>query len=221
MRKLKVCYVVCTNRPQFAEWYQWNYDKQSYRADQRELIVVDGCDDLADARTQGVLRCDGDVIAFADDDDWEHPHRLEILASLYNPMFEVVGSQNGYFVDIETGRFICAHRTGGPHFNGAMYSLEIARQTLPVQWGGRDDAGNVIKEAEDVYFMVQCEMRAKGVGMIRFPLHFWGCHTYNMCNKSGRHDFGGQESILPQLEPVDPDLPAQLELLRQRLRRAA
>src|SRR5690606_18181691 len=93
MQALVSCLCVTHERPAFREWLLWNFDKQSWP--HKELIVVDSSATLAwpERPDLRVIACDrnsvplkrnialdavsGRYLAWFDDDDWQHPERLE------------------------------------------------------------------------------------------------------------------------------------------------
>ena len=93
------CLCVTEDRPDFREWLLWNYRKQDHP--HRELVVVDSSDPplrWPDEAGLRVVRCDhgtpipvkrnlamrhavGEAITWFDDDDWQHPRKLSLLAA--------------------------------------------------------------------------------------------------------------------------------------------
>jgi len=95
------CLTITEGRPEWAEWLAWNYNKQTYPAELRELIVVLGEEDR---RTREILQAEvpnvvfhevaagervpvkrnaamslacGDFVTWFDDDDWSSRRRVE------------------------------------------------------------------------------------------------------------------------------------------------
>ncbi|MCB0201420.1 MAG: glycosyltransferase family 2 protein, partial [Anaerolineae bacterium] len=92
------CLCVTENRPAFMPWLLWCFDRQ--RWPRRELVIVDSSaepftagerDDVrvlsapsgmgvAAKRNLALEAAQGDIITWFDDDDWQHPDRLTLLA---------------------------------------------------------------------------------------------------------------------------------------------
>lgn len=137
--------VLCvSNRPEFLQWLLWNYNKQTYRGN-RELIIV-GLnlpvpyrEDIVYVNTSGNIPTKRNIALRAahfntatwfDDDDWQHPEKLQILKSnvKYNCM---VGCSISFFVsankvDIYSGKRLLFNSAGfyrsfkTPKFNEEM-----------------------------------------------------------------------------------------------------
>jgi len=94
---VKISCLAVTNRHAFRPWLEWNYEKQTYP--DKELVIVEGCNDIVEARNRALALAKGDAIAWFDDDDWSHPLRLARIArSLLWGNAAVAGSRIGLFV---------------------------------------------------------------------------------------------------------------------------
>lgn len=167
---MKISCLAVTNRPAFRSWLEWNYEKQTH-AD-KELILVEGVNDVVEARNKALALATGDAVAWFDDDDWSHPERLRIAAYALDD-FSACGSSKAAFVDLQTGAGCEVERTGGVFFNGAV----VRRRDLPTFTEG---------EAEDVRWL-----KATGAcaWLYPAPLHLWLCHDANMVNRRERHQY--------------------------------
>src|SRR5918992_1112047 len=120
--RLASCLCVTEDRPAFLPWLLWNYAKQDYRP--RELVVVDSSGEpltVPDDPSVTVVRCPpgtnvarkrnlavaaarGKLITWFDDDDWQHPRKLSILAAALGDDGVLAGPTRSWFVDLERGR---------------------------------------------------------------------------------------------------------------------
>src|SRR6185436_20175255 len=92
-----ICLCVTQNRPQFMPWLLWCYDRQTWQ--DKELVIIDSSrEPLTSMRPDvrvvpaapgtGIMakrgtafrEMRGDALAWFDDDDWQHPERLERIA---------------------------------------------------------------------------------------------------------------------------------------------
>jgi len=139
------CLCITEDRPAFMPWLLWNYDRQTWPA--RELVVVDSsAEPLAVARDDvraihaphrtGVARkrnlalahARGDIVAWMDDDDWQHPERLARLARALGDGKPYAGAAEGWFLELSTLR--CRRYWGAGQrilFNGAGFRIDAAR----------------------------------------------------------------------------------------------
>jgi glycosyltransferase involved in cell wall biosynthesis len=109
------CLCVTESRAEFWPWLSWGFAKQDH--ENRELVVVDSSpepvvsDDprvrvltavpgtsVAAKRNLALREARGSVVAWFDDDDWQHPRRLSLLVEALASGASVAGSSRGWFV---------------------------------------------------------------------------------------------------------------------------
>jgi glycosyltransferase involved in cell wall biosynthesis len=205
---MKISCLAVTNRPAFRPWLLWNYEKQTHT--DKELVIVEGCNDLVAARNEALAKATGHAVAWFDDDDWHAPDRLTLLSHrlLWNDN-AVAGSRAGLFVDLLTGWGCEVERTGGVFFNnaGVRWFPGLPRFTEG--------------PAEDVRWLNIAESTGWSEGGAS---HAWLCHGENVINHRLRHEypmapdevvafFGGAEAW--------QDTTERLVELRETLARAA
>ncbi len=195
------CLCVTEARGPFYPWLLWNYDKQDYC--DRELVVVDSSPIAASWPSDvEVVRCApgttvarkrnlaidaarGDVLAFFDDDDWQHPQRLSLLVFALQSGSQVAGATRSWFVDLARRRARAHVAQRGVIFNG----LGVRRSAL---------AGGVRfheqrERAADTAWMASIYREARCSPVpIRELLSFWLCHTTNVSNEARRYVFDHQ-----------------------------
>ena len=113
---------VTEDRPEFIPWLLWNHAKQDHP--RRELIIVDSSrEPLTDSESGEVkvIRCApgttvarkrnlalraarGNLVTWFDDDDWQHPRKLSILAAALSGGAALAGSRTGWFLDLRRDR---------------------------------------------------------------------------------------------------------------------
>lgn len=210
-------------------WLYWNYQKQDYA--RREFIVVAAAQSAAEPPPPPgatVVRCPhgtsvgrkrnlaveaarGDVIAWFDDDDWQHPRRLSLLAGALADGAGFAGSAQSWFVDLAHGR-ARSHRTQrGVLFNG----LGVRRDALPsVRFDERR------KRATDTAWLWHMRRAtASGPTILAEVLSFWLCHEANLSNPAKRYVFPHPLSTVRESVGAAAwgDTDAQLDALRARL----
>lgn len=214
------CLCVTEGRHAFLPWLYWNWAKQDHPA--KELVVVGP--DLTLTGRPGVVpvlcepglpvpvkrnialdHAQGDLVAWMDDDDWQHPRRLTaMVAALENGPAAVVGGWRSWFVSVATGRceLFEMHR-------GVLFNNLVARRD---RCGRFDEARHV---ASDTPWMA-------GLGpTVRVPgvWSMWLCHDRNLSNPASE-----RRLYLPLETAVDDvgadawaDTGARLAALRNRV----
>lgn len=185
---MKISCLCVTNRPAFMPWLVWNYAKQTYW--NKELIIVSddpvlwhrterhvnaknfvSVGNIAAKRNIALLAATGDAVAWFDDDDWQHPDRLTILAE--NLTDEYAGGKSSWFMDLESGR--CMPYTISPGwevlFNGALFRTDFARTV-------RFDESQM--RAADTIWMRSLQGKANIIN--NETLFFWLSHRRNASN---------------------------------------
>ncbi|MGC4067365.1 MAG: glycosyltransferase family A protein [Polyangiaceae bacterium] len=153
MPPLVSCLCVTERRAAFMPWLLWGFERQTY--EHRELVIVDSSPEplsisRANVRvlaappgsnvpTKRNLALDaarGDYIAWFDDDDWQHPERLERLVESLREDHVIVGSSRSWFVDSGDPWHASLRRTWLPHLQHGPVSHGrgpqcALRRTLP------------------------------------------------------------------------------------------
>jgi glycosyltransferase involved in cell wall biosynthesis len=191
------CLCVTEAREPFHPWLLWNYEKQDYPF--RELVVVDSSPregrwpagvevvrcapgtTVGRKRNLAVEAAHGDVLAFFDDDDWQHPRRLSLLVCALAGGIRIAGAKRSWFVDLARGRARAHAAQRGVIFNG----LGVRRSALA---GVRFDEDR--PRAADTAWMsaVARESRCDPAPLGDL-LSFWLCHTANVSNQVSRYVF--------------------------------
>ena len=196
---LASCLCVTEGREAFLPWLLWNYEKQDYEP--RELVVVDSSSEPAAAleregvivvpcppgttvarkRNLAVDAARGSLVAWFDDDDWQHPRRLSILAEALGRGHALAGSRRSWFVDLGRGRARPHESERSVIFNG----VGVRRTLLE---GVRFDERRA--RAADTAWLAAVRSRTRsGVGVVPEILSCWLCHAGNLSNPVTRHVF--------------------------------
>jgi glycosyltransferase involved in cell wall biosynthesis len=187
-----VCCCATEDRPEFIPWLVWNFQKQTH-ADKELLIIDTGETAWSRVGLEGIpgikvihrehgMRlptkanlavglADGDAIAFMDDDDWQAPNRLELLAGKLTPGVDMVGTHCGAWINLRK-RVIVEHRSPMMIFNSCLVRANAAKS---VQF---DES---ILKTSDTKWMRELLAKSKSM-MIPDRLHAWVCHESNICN---------------------------------------
>jgi hypothetical protein len=193
------CLCVTEDRPAFLPWLLWNYEKQDYST--RELVIVDSsrtaepspCDpaitvvrcppqtSVARKRNLAVEAARGTVITWFDDDDWQHPQKVSILAAALEDGQLLAGPRQSWFVDLHRGRARPHTSQRSVIFNG----VGVRREALDF---ARFDEQR-IRAADTAWLVsVQREARCSPV-VIGQVLTFWLCHRQNVSNPATKFTF--------------------------------
>jgi glycosyltransferase involved in cell wall biosynthesis len=186
-------------------WLLWNYGKQDFAA--RELVIVDSSEGgpcTADDPTVTVIPCppgstvaqkrnvaleaaNGDTIAWFDDDDWQHPSRLSLIAAALGTTSACAGATRSWFVDLarRRARAHVSHR--GVIFNGAGIDRTAA---------GAERFDEDRSRAADTSWFAGVQNRAQPAVSIEAVLSFWLCHGANISNPARRYVFPQQLSAV-------------------------
>lgn len=187
----------CTNRPHFAKWVAWNYAKQSGPVE-RELVLVEGPPEggtLTADRQRALELATGSHIAWFDDDDWQHPQRLELslaIATGTAPRGDsLTGSRRTFYFDIRTQR--CEPYAGEDLiFNSLLVPVELAR-SVPSDLEGSAWRFSLLENNRK-------RVQPFGVSPHRDPLLFvYLIHGRNILNRSPncRHGLGELAQQMP------------------------
>jgi len=193
------CLCVTEGRAAFMPWLLWGFERQTWP--NKELVVVDSSPaPWACAATEGsVVRvltappgtnvprkrnlalqaARGCYVAWFDDDDWQHPDRLERIGHALSAGAAVAGSTSSFFVDMFTSESYRYTGRGQVIFNGAGFVAEAARAV-------RFD--EQVSKASDMAWIDAVVAGAAGrVTVFADAVHtFWLCHDGNLSNPRGR-----------------------------------
>lgn len=201
----KIICLAVTNRPQFAPWLLWSFSSQTLERPRRELVVLDssGTDTwlrlAADsdeplrvvkllvgtpvhaARNRALEELQNapqdSWVAWMDDDDWQHPERLQRAMGAAGRGYLGIGARCGWFVEASTRKAYRYPRAEVPRgwvFNSLVVDAGAAAQ-------GRFPA---IRRASDTPWTRALVARL-GEGKIlesKTPLGAWLCHGLNVSN---------------------------------------
>ena len=197
-RVLVSCLCVTEGRSAFLPWLLWNYRKQDYEP--RELVIVDGSEAPSPRREPGVrtVQCPpgtsvgrkrnlavdaarGTLITWFDDDDWQHPRKLSLLATALGADGTLAGSRRSWFVDLGRGRARPYSGQRNVVFNG----LGVRRDALD---GVRFDEQRA--RAADTAWVASVRRRTRCTPrLVPHVLSFWLCHAANISNPATRYVF--------------------------------
>ena len=193
------CLCVTEDRPAFLEWLLWNYDKQDLVS--RELVVVDSSWEpwpLPAREDMRVVRCShgatvahkrnlavdaarGRLVTWFDDDDWQHPSKLSVLAAALEGPAEVAGPTRSWFVDVARARAREYRLPRGVLFNG----LGVRREALRLL---RFDERQV-RGADTQWLRVLQERVGQRPAKLDEVLSLWLSHRDNLSNPATRLAF--------------------------------
>jgi hypothetical protein len=231
------CLCVTENRQAFMPWVLWNFDRQTWR--KRELIIVDSSDppiQLPARRDVRVLRVPtgtwlgkkrnvaleaarGQVVAWFDDDDWQHPRRLSYLvpllrksASEFGASF--IGPSSSFFFDLHSGRYQRYDVKDYAIFNGSVYYTGMVQHAR-----FRED----VLRNEDTLWISRLLRSRRGAALEgEHPtLFLWLTHDANISNQRGvRRCSSEGDAVLRAIGEAWKDTPKELAALRGRLKLA-
>ena len=210
-------------------WLLWSFDRQTWP--HRELLILDSSErpfvssrndvrvvalppgtGIARKRNLALQAARGDLIAWFDDDDWQHPQKLAWHVDALRNGAAYAGSPSGWFVDLREARcaaFRVPH--GGTIFNSAGFRREAV---LPLAF--REG----VTRASDTYWMRNVAARCRRAGIERDDLFFWLSHEGNISNPAWKKSFSHHhlDVLRDHIGTVAwGDTDAALESLRLRL----
>lgn len=229
------CLCVTEGRAAFMAWLLWCYDRQTWP--HKELVILDSSphpfqpEERTDVRVVtlppgtsvphkrnlALREAAGEIVAWFDDDDWQHPERLAVLAQALRNGGIFAASRRGWFVDLITRR--CQAYLGfrgRTIFNSAGFRLEAARNTIFPE---------NLRTGSDTPWMESLAAHHPGgaVFMERQDLFFWLCHTNNLSNPTRRRHLSEPLERLKTVigEESWGDTDSALEALQSRILREA
>lgn len=189
------CLCVTDNRPAFMAWLLWNFDRQTWQ--ERELIIVDSSakpyvsnrdnvrviampqgTNVPTKRNRAIEAAQGEIVTWFDDDDWQHPSKLEwLVAALANGAI-YAGGTHSWFVNLDR-RCCTPYQTPKQQivFNSAGFRREaITAVSFPTQ----------VQKASDTRWMQALKRKypSGGISLSQETLFFWLCHRENLSNSS-------------------------------------
>ena len=192
------CLCVTEGRAPFMPWLLWGFERQTWP--HKELVVVDSSatpwsvaaderrvrvvtappgTNVPSKRNLALQAARGRYVAWFDDDDWQHPDRLERISRALSAGADVAGSASSFFVDLFTLDSYRYSGRGHVIFNAAGFVAEVARIV-------HFDEG--VPKASDTAWMDTVLGGAAGrVRVLDAAVHtFWLCHDDNLSNPRGR-----------------------------------
>jgi len=156
-------------------WVKYQFDKQG-RID-AELVIVSGASGISAGRTEAMQRARGEFIAWFDDDDWQHPGKLELAMMVLKPngrMVSAAGTRHAYMYSVSTGKASLYESTYEPIiFNSAVYRKNSVPQNF--------DSSLITGEDTDWH---ERWLRTRPTYVtLGQPTHAWLCHGKNITNK--------------------------------------
>lgn len=232
---LASCLCVTERRKEFMPWLIWCFDRQ--RWSHRELVVIDSSpqplqvqdrDDIrvvvaepgtgiAGKRNMAIQEAQGEIITWFDDDDWQHPNKLEWLVDGMEQGAPYCGSCRAWFVNlIQDGCLSFKSSTKSIIFNSAGFRKDaIGGIRFPES----------LQKASDTRWMRAVEQRyPKQHRILKHDvLFFWLCHGHNISNPAKNRRFTKPLRDLKNLVGADGwgDTDDALEALRERLHHPA
>lgn len=209
------CLCVTENRQAFMPWLLWCFDRQTWT--QRELLVIDSSDEpwkfsnrgdirvipvaprtgVAKKRNIALREARGEILSWLDDDDWQHPNKLEILVDALQEGSVYAGSKSAWFVDLFTHQ--CSRYQGlngqiifnsGGFLRSAVKSIKFPE--------------NVIKASDTKWLQSLKAIDCRSPKVITNELlFFWLCHSQNLSNPQGKNRLTQSIDKLKQL--IGPD----------------
>lgn len=195
------CLCVTEGREAFMPWLLWCFDRQQWR--HRELVIVDSSPhpfnagdrsdvrvvvappgvSVAHKRNQALREARGEIVTWFDDDDWQHPQKLDLLVERLSRGAAYAGVTKAWFVDL-----ITRHCTpfGGPKQEVIFNSAGFQRQAVM-----EINFPENVLVASDTRWMQQliAQHLGRAVLLDREDLFFWLCHEKNLSNPARRRRF--------------------------------
>jgi len=234
------CLCVTEGRAAFMPWLLWGFQRQTWP--DKELVIVDSSPAPATPatafaghgpvpvrvmkappgtgvpakRNQALRAARGRYVAWFDDDDWQHPQRLQRLAEALDAGALAAGACTSWFVDLFGGGVYRHPDRRNLIFNAAGFTSATARA---VRFDER------VARASDAAWMNGVRAAAgPRTTALRDAVHtFWLCHDDNLSNPRGRRPLCFPVQLLRQAVGAAAwaDTDQHLEALRARVRPGA
>jgi Glycosyl transferase family 2 len=229
MTALVSCLCVTEGRPAFMPWLLWGFDRQTHP--EKELIVVDSSPipwsfrranvrviaappgtNVPTKRNLALDAAQGKYLAWFDDDDWQHPERLERLFSATQNHSTLVGSCRSWFIDVFAARARPYDGRNSLIFNTALFQTELAREVR---------FNEQCHRASDTPWLRQVRQRPRQreLCLATDCLSLWLCHDQNISNPRRKRQFSTPLEDLQSHIGIGPwgDTTERLLALRQAL----
>lgn len=229
------CLCITENRHAFVPWLLWAYDRQQWR--NRELVVVDSSQppiklperrdiqvltappgaSLGRKRNLALDAARGHVVAWFDDDDWQHPERLSMLVP---DLQWYAGALGASYLGPSRSWFLGLNGSGCESyqvddyaiFNGSVFYREMV---------GSKRFPEDVADAEDTRWLWAVLQGRRGAALAgRQPvLFFWLSHDANVVNRREKRSLDVDPVVLRRAvgKAAWGDTDKQLEALRARL----
>ena len=228
------CLCVTQDRHAFVPWLLWAFDRQEWK--RRELVIVDSSKSpievpsrkdvrvlrmphgasLGKKRNLALRAARGEVVAWFDDDDWQHPKRLSTLvpllaksAAAFGASF--IGPSRSWFLDIAEKRCRAYEMSAFAIFNGSIFYTHMVRHAV-----FRED----VRRGEDTRWLCSLFANRQGAALEgnQPTLFFWLSHENNVTNRSSvRRLFGDVNEMRRDIGWAWRDTSHRLAELRTRL----
>lgn len=180
-------------------WVTHQFDKQG-RVDAELVIVETGSEfihregprlthkpfhqaGIAAKRTEAMRLARGEFITWFDDDDWQHPAKLEIAMRAMRQagsLLSATGARHAYMYSVESGRASLYESTYEPIiFNSAVYR----KNSVPQNFDSTKITG------EDTEWCERWLKMRPSYVTLGEPTHAWLCHGRNIVNKANSRFF--------------------------------
>lgn len=192
MTTLVSCLCVTSGREAFMPWLVWCFDRQTWPT--KELVVIDGSSvpfapkgrpdirviatptstSVPEKRNLALQAARGRVVAWFDDDDWQHPERIERLVAILTRGAPIAGPRDACIIELFGARaWLYPGFSDSILFNGSGFVTEIARGEL-------FDAR--YRRASDTVWMSDLVRKCGRLGALPIsePNFFWLWHTTNL-----------------------------------------
>lgn len=189
------CLCVTEQRAAFMPWLLWGFSRQSWP--NKELVIIDSSpspyrtedhrvrvlasppgSSIPRKRNLALQAARGRYLAWSDDDDWQHPERLAVIAEHLAAGAVVAGGSRSFFVDLFTLGSYHYNGRGRAIFNAAGFVTEVARS---VRFDER-----LVKASDTTWMDAVLRVAAGRVSRIDEVHSFWLCHDGNVSNPRTR-----------------------------------
>lgn len=191
------CLCVTEGRSAFSPWLLWGFQRQTWT--NKELVVIDSSarplestdsavrviraptgTNIPTKRNLALNAARGELVAWFDDDDWQHPQRLELLAPLLVDRTAFAGPSQSWFVDLFAERCRRYEGRSAIIFNSALFRRDLAQSV-------RFDENR--HRASDTVWLRELAQRGHGERVNGPALALWLCHDSNISNPRQRRAF--------------------------------